>query len=104
MGPSIHKAGVTWTADDNIYDARDASNALGGSGVDTMSWWCDNGGGGVAGIAFVGALCTSYNTNLNEKQRSAAESGFVSWNEIMKSFDNVKLRIHISFLKIGSRS
>ena len=77
-----------------------------------MSWWCDNGGGGVAGIAFVGALCTSYNTNLNEKQRSAAESGFVSWNEIMKSFDNVKicflglkgLRIHISFLKIGSRS
>ena len=77
-----------------------------------MSWWCDNGGGGVAGIAFVGALCTSYNTNLNEKQRSAAESGFVSWNEIMISFDNVKicflglkgLRIHISFLKIGSRS
>ena len=78
-----------------------------------MSWWCDAGGGGVAGIAFVGALCTSYNTNLNEKQRSAAESGFVSWNEIMKSFDNVKilrclglkgLRIHISFSKIGSRS
>ena len=56
-----------------------------------MSWWCDNGGGGVAGIAFVGALCTSYNTNLNEKQRSAAESGFVSWNEIMKSFDNVNI-------------
>ena len=46
-----------------------------------MSWWCDAGEGGVAGIAFVGALCTSYNTNLNEKQWSAAGSGFVSWNE-----------------------
>ena len=56
-----------------------------------MSWWCDAGGGGVAGIAFVGALCTSYNTNLNEKQRSAADSGFVSGNEIMISFDNVKI-------------
>ena len=43
-----------------------------------MSWWCNAGGGGVAGIAFVGALCSSYNTNLNEKQWSAAGSGFVS--------------------------
>ena len=52
-----------------------------------MSWWCDAGGGGVAGIAFVGALCTSYNTNLNEKQRTVAGSGFVSWNETIQGFD-----------------
>ena len=82
---------MKWTADDNIYDARDASNALGGRGVDTMSWWCDAGGGGVAGIAFVGALCTSYNTNLNEKQWSAAGSGFVSWNGILNGFKSVKI-------------
>ena len=88
QGSAIFQAGATWTADDNIYDARDATNAADLSGVDTMSWWCDAGGGGVAGIAFVGALCTSYNTNLNEKQWSAAGSGFVSWNEIMNSFDS----------------
>ena len=43
-----------------------------------MSWFCENGGGGVAGIAFVGSLCGSYNTNLNERQWSAAGTGFVS--------------------------
>ena len=43
-----------------------------------MSWFCEAGGGGVAGIAFVGSLCGSYNTNLNERQWSAAGTGFVS--------------------------
>ena len=43
-----------------------------------MSWFCEAGGGGVAGIAFVGSLCGSYNTNLNERQGSAAGTGFVS--------------------------
>ena len=43
-----------------------------------MSWWCNDGGGSVAGIAFVGTLCSSYNTNLNEKRGSLAASGFVS--------------------------
>lgn len=46
-----------------------------------MSWWCESGGGGTAGIAFVGALCSSYNTNLNEKQQNAAGSGFVSTDQ-----------------------
>ena len=68
---------MTWTADDNINDAREATNE-GNYGVDTMSWWCTPGGGGVAGIAYVGAICSTYNTNLNEKQSYAAGSGFVS--------------------------
>ena len=78
QGTAIYNEGVTWTADDNIYDARDETNSAGLTGVDTMSWWCNRGGGGVAGIAFVGAICSRYNTNLNEKQRNAAGSGFVS--------------------------
>ena len=65
-----------------------------------MSWWCDAGGGGVAGIAFVGALCTSYNTNLNEKQWSAAGSGFVSCNEIVKSFDTIEMSFLILMLMV----
>ena len=45
-----------------------------------MSWFCDAGGGGTAGIAFLGTLCVSggWNTNLNERQWSAAGTGFVS--------------------------
>ena len=61
-----------------MYDAREATNALGLVEVDTMSWWCGNGGGSTAGIAFVGSLCSSYNINLNEKQSSIASSGYVS--------------------------
>ena len=78
QGDAAYKQGVSWTADDNIYNARDESNALNLDGVDVVSWWCNNGGGGVAGVAFVGTLCSSYNTNLNEKQWSSAGSGFVS--------------------------
>ena len=45
-----------------------------------MSWFCDAGGGGTAGIAFLGTLCVSggWNTNLNERQWTAAGTGFVS--------------------------
>ena len=78
--PKKYPSKATWTADDNIYDAKDATNAAGLSGVDTMSWFCDAGGGGTAGIAFLGTLCVSggWNTNLNERQWSAAGTGFVS--------------------------
>ena len=48
------------------------------NGVDTMSWWCDYGGGSTAGIAYVGGLCGSYGTNLNEYQSTHSASGFVS--------------------------
>ena len=85
QGPSVYKQGATWTADD-IYGARDETNALGLDGVDTMSWWCDQGGDRTAGKAFVGTLCSSYNTNINEKQSSAAGSGFVSINENSYSY------------------
>ena len=77
-GSAVYNQGASWTADDDIYNAKDATNALNLDGVDVMSWWCDAGGGGVAGIAFVGALCSTSNTNLNEKQWSSAASGFVS--------------------------
>ena len=59
-------------------DANTATLAEGLVEVDVMSWWCDYGGGGVAGIAWRGTLCRSYNVNLNEKQSSQAGSGFVS--------------------------
>ena len=47
-----------------------------------MSWFCASGGGGVAGIAWVGTLCMKHKgfmTNLNEKQRTAAATGLVSF-------------------------
>ena len=78
QGNAIYEKGVFWSADDNVYDARAATNAKGLAEVDTMSWWCANRGGSTAGIAFVGALCSSYNINLNEKQSSIASSGYVS--------------------------
>ena len=43
-----------------------------------MSWWCNNGGGGTAGIAYLGALCGSYGMNLNEWQDTTSAAGFVS--------------------------
>ena len=82
---SLYEQGATWYADDNIMDAKAASLAsIQSSGVvpDTFSWWSNSGSGGVAGIAWVGTLCNSngYGTNLNEKQGSAAGSGFVSYD------------------------
>ena len=83
QGNAIYQEGVTWSADNNVYDAKEATNAKGLVDVDTMSWWCSNGGGSTAGIAFVGALCSSYNVNLNEKQSSIASSGYVSSTKAM---------------------
>jgi len=91
QGKAIHQAGARWTADDNINDASAATNAAGLSGVTTMSWFAAAGGGGVAGIAWVGTLCLTYNgigymTNLNEKQRTAAATGFVHAHELGHNF------------------
>ena len=77
----MHKQGVTWYADDNIWQAETASRSAYNSGkiADTYSWWCNSGGGPTAGIAFRGTLCrmTGSNTNLNEMQDTVAASGFV---------------------------
>ena len=82
QGKAIHKPGARWTADDNLDNASAATVQAGLSGVTTMSWFSASGGGGVAGIAWVGTLCMKhkgYMTNLNEKQRTAAATGFVSF-------------------------
>jgi len=90
QGSSIHHSGVKWTADDDIYNAKAATNALSLDGVDTMSWWCDDGGGSTAGIAFVGALCDDHAVTLSEKQPEAAGgiagSGFVLAHELGHNF------------------
>ena len=82
VGPAIRPVDDTshWTADDNIYDAFGQTNVAKRAGIhaDTYSWFCNRGGGGVAGIAFVGSLCGNMNQNLNERQRNDAASGFVS--------------------------
>ena len=78
QGTPLYKAATQWTADRNIHDARRATLAANLKDVDTMSWWCNEGGGGVAGIAFVGALCSSYNINLNEYWSSQSGAAFVS--------------------------
>ena len=73
---------MTWTADDNIYDARQESsdNQSNLPDVDLFSWWCNSGGGSTAGIAFVGTACNSngYGTSLNEYQGTQAAAGYVS--------------------------
>ena len=74
----MYKPGTFWTADNNIGDARQATEDAGLSGVTSMSWFCKWGGGGVAGIAYLGTLCGRYNTNLNEANSNKAVSGFVS--------------------------
>ena len=61
-----------------------------------MSWWCEREGGGVDGMAFVGALCSSYNTNLNEKQGSAAGSGYVCIDENIYSDSGLLITIYIT--------
>ena len=78
----MFQGGATWTADENISDAKRVTYAAGFTKLDVMSWWCDSGGGAVAGVAFIGGLCSKKgaNTNLNEKQTRVATSGFVSLN------------------------
>ena len=80
----MYKPGTFWTADNNIVDARQATEDAGLSGVTTMSWFCNWGGGGVAGIAYLGTLCGKYNTNLNEASTNKAVSGFVSLFLLLK--------------------
>ena len=87
----LYKAGVAWTADDNIQDARAASAEALESDVDLYSWWCNSGGGGVAGIAYVGTTCNSngYQTSLNEYQGSMAGAGFVSNSTTIFNFPSI---------------
>ena len=72
-----------WTADNSIRSAKSATSAAKGNGItaDTFSWFCNSGGGGVAGIAYLGTLCDEHgwNVNLNERQWSNAATGFVSY-------------------------
>ena len=75
---------MQWTADDNITDAKQETSAAQGSlpDVDLFAWWCNSGGGGVAGIAYVGGLCKTKSgvaTSLNEYQNTASSAGFVSF-------------------------
>jgi len=87
QGSAVYQQGSTWTADYNLWDANAATNSLGLSGVDVMSWWCKrNDGGEYAGMAYIGTLCTSRNTNLNEKQRNTASSGFLLAHELGHNF------------------
>ena len=78
----MHKKGVTWYADNDIWNAEAASLSAYYSGkiADTYSWWGNSGGGKTAGIAFRGTLCRTQgsNTNLNEMQDTVAASAFVS--------------------------
>ena len=76
---------MQWTADENLGDARNETIAIHGSlpDVDLFAWWCNSGGGGVAGIAYLGGLCranTGLATSLNEYQSTAASAGFVSFD------------------------
>ena len=76
----MYQAGVAWTADENLSQATAASGAAGLNDVTAFSWFVAQGGGGVAGMAWVGTLCmhSGYNTNLNEAYSSQAVSAFVS--------------------------
>ena len=71
---------TTWDAFSNLEDARKATEDAKLTGVTVMSWWCKEGGNDVAGIAYMGTLCSrgGYNTNLNEAHLPAATSAYVS--------------------------
>ena len=78
---TLYLEGVTtWNAADNLEDARNATVDAKLNGVTVMSWWCKEGGNDVAGIAYMGTLCSrgGYNTNLNEAHLPAATSAYVS--------------------------
>ena len=77
-GSPLYKGGAIWTADDDLYKAKQETSNANLNGVDTMSWWCDKGGGSVAGMAYVGSLCSDRGVNLNEYQYTTSASGFVS--------------------------
>jgi hypothetical protein len=82
-GTPLYKPGVTWNAWENIKDAKeatiDAGFDSGKNGVTVVSWWCapeweDN----VAGVAYLGSLCKSHDTNICEGFDSIGMSGYVS--------------------------
>ena len=77
-GSALYKPGTRWNADKNIDDARQATLDANLNGVDVVSWWCDWGGGSIVGTAFIGGLCGSYNTNLNEFQLRHSAAGMVN--------------------------
>ena len=86
QGYAEFQKGKSWTADDYLGESDDATDSLGLNEVDVMSWWCDNGGGRIAGKAYLGRLCTSLSTNIIEKQDSVADSGFVRLFKVSQSF------------------
>ena len=73
---------MQWTADNNIGDARATTASHQGSlaDVDLFAWWCNNGGGSTAGIAYVGTVCNQngFATSLNEYQGTTAAAAYVS--------------------------
>ena len=76
-----------WTAEKDIWQAKFESNIARENGIiaDTYSWFCDRGGWGVAGVAFVAELCNVNAVNLNERQRTYAASGYVSFESHLKT-------------------
>ena len=78
----LFKDGVEWTADYNLGDAVEEVQAVQSTmpDVDLFTWWCNNGGGSTAGIAYVGTLCDSwgFGTSLNEYQSSISSAAYVS--------------------------
>ena len=85
IGDTIYKEDATWNADNNIKDAK-AATAESESKADVFSWFCNRGGGSTAGMAYVGSLCTDTKININEKQSTAAGSGFVCFKIILTIF------------------
>jgi len=88
QGDPLYQAGAFWTADENLSQATAASAAAGLNDVTAFSWFVNQGGGGVAGIAWVGTLCmhSGYNTNLNEAYSSQAVSAFILSHELGHNF------------------
>ena len=78
QGDAVYKSGVTWCADNNLEDAMSATNALNLNGVDTMTWWTNDGCGSVAGQAYIASLCSQHGVNINERLDSVAKSAYVS--------------------------
>ena len=72
-----------WCADNNLGDAKEETKASGITAT-SFSWFTAHGCGSTSGKAYVGTLCLSsrgWNTNINEKSRTAVQSGYVSiWN------------------------
>ena len=93
QGEALYKPGAFWFADNNIKEAKQATKDAQLSGVTAMSWWCNQGGGGTAGIAYVGTLCMGdgYNTNLNEGDSSKAVSGYVSAPVFIHVYDIISI-------------